>query len=344
MYIPRSNGERPLGIPSVEDKIVQLAVKKILEAIFEQDFLDVSYGFRPNRNCHDALGELNKTIMTKPVNHILDMDISSFFDSVDHKLLMDCLKQRIIDPSLLRIIGRLLKAGIMEEGVYLKTDGGIPQGSILSPVLANIFLHYALDLWFQETENHIIGFAQLIRYADDFIICLQYGHQAELLMDALIKRLSEFGLGISREKSRIVKFGRNPCREAQGETFDFLGFTHYCSKTRKGKFKVGRKTSSKRFGQKMKELNFWLKRNRNTDLQKWWPVLRAKLTGHYNYYGINGNYKEIRKFYYQAERSVYKWVNRRSQKKSYNWKQFERFLTYNPLPKPKIYHSAYAPR
>jgi len=349
VYIPKPDGDkRPLGIPAIEDKVVQLAIKKILEAIFEEDFCDASYGFRPNRGCHDALDMIDKTIMTQPVNYVVDMDIAKFFDTVDHKCLMECLQQRIVDPSLLRLIARFLKSGVMEEGKYLETDRGTPQGGVLSPMLANIYLHYVLDRWFEKTvKERLTGFAQLVRYADDFIVCFQYGDEARAFGEALKKRLAKFGLKISEEKSRVIEFGRYACQQArkQGKkraTFDFLGFTHYCDKTRTGKFKVGRKTSSKKFRQKMKGMNQWLKDIRNqVELKVWWQVLKQKLVGHYQYYGLSGNIKGLQSYYYNTMRLVFKWMNRRSQKRSYNWQQFNRFLSFNPLPKPKIYHLTY---
>lgn len=349
VYIPKPNGDkRPLGIPAVEDKIVQMAIKKILEAIFEQDFIDSSYGFRPNRSCHDALKKLDKTIMKGPVNFVVDMDISKFFDTVDHKRLMECLKQRIVDPSLLRLISRFLKSGIMEEGKFFETDMGTPQGGILSPILANVYLHYALDLWFEnEVKPQLFGYAQLIRYADDFVVCFEKEAEARAFADALRQRMNEFGLTISKEKSKIIEFGRCACTRAMRygwkcETFDFLGFTHFCDKTRRGKFKLGRKTSRKKFIQKMKDMNIWLKSIRNRiELKEWWKILGLKLLGHYRYYGMSGNIRSLRNFYHQVVKLAFKWINHRSQKKSYDWDHFHRFLLFNPLPKPKIYHSLY---
>ncbi len=345
VYIPKPKGEkRPLGIPTVEDKIVQMACKKILEAIFEVDFLDVSYGFRPHRDCHQALDELDRGIMSQPVNYVVDMDIDKFFDSVNHRWLMECLGQRIADSSFLRVIARLLKAGVIEEGEYRDTDEGIPQGGVLSPILANIYLHYILDLWFEkEAKKRLKGYAQLVRYADDFIVCFQSGGEAKAFTDKSEQWLGKFGLKVAREKSRIIEFGRCAWERAQrrGEkvaTFDFLGFTHYCDKTRGGKFKFGRKTTRSRFRRALRGLNEWLKGIRNrTKLEEWWEMLAIKLLGYYRYYGISGNMRRLQKFYWRTLNLVYKWINRRSQKGSYNWERFCRWLKYHLLPKPKIY-------
>lgn len=349
VYIPKPNGDkRPLGIPAVEDKIVQMAIKKILEAIFEQDFIDTSYGFRPNRSCHDALRKLDDIIANGPINFVVDMDISKFFDTVDHKQLMERLKQRVADSNLLQLISRFLKSGIMEEGVYCETDQGTPQGGVLSPVLANVYLHYALDLWFEsEVIPQLTGYARLIRYADDFVVCFENENEAKVFGVALRQRMGEFGLTISEEKSKIIEFGQCAYQRVgkysrKCETFDFLGFTHFCDRARNGKFKLGRKTSRKKFRQKIKDMNIWLKRIRNhVELKEWWKVLGLKLLGHYRYYGMSGNIRGLQNFYYQTVRIAFKWINRRSQRKSYKWDQFSRFIQFNPLPKPKIYHSLY---
>ena len=349
VYIPKPDGsKRGLGIPAVEDKIVQMGMKKILEAIFEVDFIDVSFGFRPNRSCHNALDVLDKAIMTKLVNYIVDMDIEKFFDTIDHGWLMRCLREKIIDTSFLRLVVRFLKAGVVEEGKYTEVDKGAPQGGVISPILANIYLHYILDLWFEKVvKKQLTGYAQLIRYGDDFIVCFQRGDEANAFEERLRQRLAKFGLRIAEDKSRVIGFGRNKWEKARREgkkvaTFDFLGFTHYCDKTRRGKFKLGRKTSSQKFRQKMKAVNQWLKRVRNqVTLAEWWKVFRLKLIGHYRYYGISGNMQALRKFSRKTSALAYKWINRRSQKKSFTYAQYGNFKKYNPLPEPKIYHLTY---
>ncbi|MCK4244155.1 MAG: group II intron reverse transcriptase/maturase [Candidatus Omnitrophica bacterium] len=347
VYIPKGKGKmRPLGIVSVEDKVVEMALKRILEAIYEVDFLPVSYGFRPSRNCHQAVDTVYKAVMVRPTNHIADVDIERFFDTVDHKKLKALLEKRIGDPNIVRLISRFLKAGYLEEGKYYRVDEGTAQGSSLSPLLANVYLHYALDLWFEKCfKKEAIAYCQLVRYADDVVAAFQKKADATRFGKEVKERLAEFGLKISEEKSRIIPFGRYSSASAEREgkksnTFDFLGFTFYCTKSRKGNFLLGRRTAKKKYRQKIKELKYWLKATRNlVKLEEWWKILARKLEGHYRYYGISGNMREMQSYHRQVMSMTFKWVNRRSQRKSYNWCQFCRYLQYNPLPKPKIYHA-----
>jgi len=349
VYISEGEGKvRPLGIPALEDKIVQMGITRILNAIFEPNFLDCSYGFRAGRSCHQALKRLDNTIMTKPVNYIIDADIRSFFDNVDHDWMMRMLEEKIADKNLLKIIKRFLKAGVMEAGKLYQTEEGTPQGGILSPTLSNIYLHYILDLWMEKLiKRDMQGYVELLRYCDDFVVLVQYKKEAEKILDKLCKRLNKFGLDLSKEKTRLIEFGRYARINAEKrgkkpDTFDLLGFTHFSDKTRKGNFKVGRKTRRKKFNLSLKKMNGWLKSVRNTvKTREWWKIVSAKLRGHFEYYGISGNYASIRDFYQLAIRLIFKWINRRSQKKSMNWKQFINYLKYYPLPLPKIKHNIY---
>ncbi len=349
VYIPKGNkSKRPLGIPAIEDKIVQMGMTRILESIFECDFLDVSYGFRRGRSCHQGLAALDKMIMTQPVNYVLDADIKGFFDSVDHRKLMSCLRKRVSDSRFLRLVSRFLKAGVMEDGALIEVDKGTPQGGVLSPVLSNIFLHYALDVWFEhDLKNRLRGYAGLIRYADDFVICVQYKDDARMILRELEARFAKCGLSLSKEKTRLLEFGRFASETAsrRGDkpgTFDFLGFTHFCDKTRRGKFKVGRKTSGKKFRQKIKAMNEWLRSIRNVvPLKEWWPILQKKVAGHYGYYGISGNSVGIRAFRLATQRLAFKWLNRRSQRRSYNWESYNAYLKRYPLPTPTLRHNLY---
>ena len=349
VYIPKDEkSKRPLGIPALEDKIVQMGITRILEAIFEVEFLDVSYGFRRGRGCHQALQELADGIRSNPVNYVVDADIKGFFDSVDHKRLMECLGVRIVDRNFLRLVVRFLKAGVMEEGKYVKTERGTPQGGNLSPILSNIFLHYVLDRWMERTLKPTLkGYAALYRYADDFVICVQAEEEAKKILEEIEERFRKVGLSLSEEKTRLVTFGRYAVKNAarRGEkpgTFDFLGFTHFDDKTRRGGYKVGRATSRKKFRQKMKAMNEWLKAVRCTgQMRDWWSILEAKVLGHYHYYGVSGNWEALQRYYEGVRRMVYKWLGRRSQKKRYNWERFQQYLDRHPIPRPKIHHNLY---
>ena len=349
VYIPKGNGEtRPLGISTIENKIVESGVTTILQSVYEQDFLDCSYGFRPFKNTHQALDDVDKTIMKHPVSFLVEADIKGFFDNVSHEKLIDFLKIRIKDSSLIFLIRRFLKAGYIDNNLLIKSDKGTPQGSILSPMLANIFLHYVLDTWFEHTvQRHTRGFCKLIRYADDFICLVQYKNDALNIERALANRFNKYELHLHPEKTRMFSFGRFEKQNAlktgrRANTFDFLGFTHFCDKTRKGYFKLGRQTSAKKFRAKCKDLNTWLKAIRNTaPTKEWWQIFKAKLRGHFEYYGVSGNFPSISKFYSIAIRLLHKWLNRRSQKKKMSWSKLFVYLERHKLPTPSIKHDFY---
>ena len=349
VYIPKNDKEtRSLGISALENKIVERGITWILESIYEQDFLDCSFGFRPERKGHQALKKLNDLIMFQPVSHIVEADIKGFFDNVDHDKLMDFIRIRISDTALLNLIGKFLKAGYIDDGQLVKSDKGTPQGSILSPMLANIFLHYVLDEWYETTvKNHVRGYCELVRYADDFVCVVRYADDAERIEQALKNRFDKYGLEIHPTKSRKITFGRFESDNARKQnrnpnTFDFLGFTHYCDTSRKGNFKLGRKTSRKKFSAKCREMNDWLKSIRNQVKTKdWWKILAAKLRGHIQYYGVSENYASIARFYKLTIKMVRKWLNRRSQKRKMSWAKFTEYLEHYPLPKPRIVHKFY---
>jgi group II intron reverse transcriptase/maturase len=291
---------------------------------------------------------MHDLIMFQPVNHIVETDIKGFFDNVNHDKLMELIRIRIVDTTLLDLIEEFLKAGYIDEGMLVRTDIGTPQGSILSPMLANIFLHYVLDTWFEETvKSHVSGFCELVRYADDFVCVVRYANDASRIERGLKNRLEKYGLEIHPTKSRNISYGRFESQNAKQQnrranTFDFLGFTHYCDTSRNGKFKLGRKTSRKKFACKCKEMNLWLKSIRNRMKTKdWWKILESKLRGHYHYYGVSENYAGIARFYKITIKLVMKWLNRRSQKRKMNWDKFNKYLEHYPLPKPRIVHSFY---
>jgi len=345
VYIPKPGSDkmRPLGIPCIEDKMVQMQMSGILEAVYEQEFLDCSFGFRPGRGCHDALKVLNHVIEKKEINYVVDADIKGFYDNVGHDVLMEFLRMRISDPKLLSIIKRMLVAGVVEDGRRMPTDKGVPQGGAVSAVLANVYLHHVLDAWFMEVvKKHCKGEAHLIRYADDFVGCFQYESDAKRFHASLLKRLAKYGLEVAEEKTRIIAFGKNATDErrkdglGKPETFDFLGFTHYCGKSAKGWFRMKRKTSAKKFRAALAKTKEWLHRNLTTPTAEVAGMLAMKLTGYYRYYGITDNSRMMDNFYERVRRLLYRWFCRRSQKTGMNWRKFQLYLERNPLPRGRI--------
>ena len=333
--IPKANGKtRPLGIPSYEDKLVQGVMADILNDVYEPGFLDCSYGFRPGRKAHDAIKAVNDLIMFRKVNYILDCDIKGFFDNVDHEWLMKFLENDIADKNFLRYIVRFLKAGIMVGNRYEDSSVGTPQGGLISPVLANVYLHYVLDLWFEKCiKPQLKGEAYLVRYADDFIIMCQYENEAHAIFEALKERLAKFGLETADDKTKIIPFGRNSTTK---DTFDFLGFTHVNSKTRKGKYTVGHKVSKKKKKQFKANLKKWVKENRNMEFMSFMSKLNRKLIGTNNYYSVSGSISEVRGLYTHAFWVVYKWMNRRSQRKSFTIDKYT--VVWKALIRPPYIH------
>jgi len=347
--LAKENGKkRLLGIPTVIDKIIQLGMTRILEAIYEPTFLPLSYGYRPGQGAHEAIKAINHMIMGKKVNWIVEVDIKGFFDHIDHSWMMRCLQERIADPNFLQCINKFLKAGVLNNGVSVPTAEGTPQGGIISPMLANIYLHYVLDLWFEGQEKRTMkGYAQLVRYADDFLFGVQHNTEAKEIRSNLTIRLGKFGLQVAEEKTQVIEFGRfahqhSRQRGKKPDTFEFLGFTHYCTKTRDGRFMLGVRTSKKQMKRALVAMNTWLKNIRNLiPTETIWGQLKAKLTGHYNYYGISGNFMAINRFYRKTRRLTFKWMNRRSRKKSWNWQGFDTYLKTYPLPTPKLTYAIY---
>ncbi|GJQ50839.1 MAG: group II intron reverse transcriptase/maturase [Candidatus Kuenenia stuttgartiensis] len=342
--IPKADGgERQLGILILEDKIVQKAVSKILSAIYEQDFIDESYGFSEKKNCHEVLKAVELAIIKGGISYILDVDIKGYFDNIDHKWLMRMLRERIADKTILRLIGKWLRVGILEEGKRVYNELGVPQGGVISPILSNIYLHYALDLWVKRViTREISGRVYLVRYCDDFIIGCTNKQAAEKVWRKLGVRLKKFGLEISEAKSRLIEFGmrayyKNDNERGKLETFDFLGFTHYMGKSRRGSAKLGRKTTGKRMRKSLIVLNDRLRKLRNIlPFHELYKHICRVLKGYYNYYGFAGNSLTLSKFSYRVRKLWYKWLNRRSQRKSFNWKEFNEKLKRHPLPKPSI--------
>jgi group II intron reverse transcriptase/maturase len=335
-YIPKGEGKlRPLGIPAIEDKLLQLAVKRLLEAIYEQDFLTCSYGYRPRVGALEAVDQLTVKLQFGGYHHVVEADIKGFFDNLSHEWLMRMLAERIDDEAILRLIKKWLKAGVLDtDGKVLRPEGGTPQGGIISPILANVYLHYALDLWFEKVfQRSCKGEAFLHRYADDFVCGFGREEDAQRFYSELEERLRKFGLELAAEKTRVIPFSRY----RRGETsFDFLGFEFRWGTDRKGQARLKRRTARKKFRSSVKRVAEWCKKNRHRRVREQFQLLNAKLRGYYNYYGVNGNYDSLNEFFQQVQRLHLKWLNRRSQRQSYTWNGYRELLRYFTLERPRI--------
>lgn len=353
VYIPKpgSTKQRPLGIPALEDKLVQSGLVRILEAIYEGDFIADSYGFRPGRGCHDALRTLSMEVEGGSVHIIVEADIKGFFDNVQHDWMMEFLGHRIADKRVLRYVKRFLIAGMLEDGMFRATEEGSPQGGNISPILSNVYLHYALDLWFTRLfVKSCEGRARLIRYCDDFVVCFQRKSDAVRFRAELDGRLGKFGLEVAAEKTKILEFGplaelKAKARGEKSQTFDFLGLTHFCSRTLNGRrFRMKRKTSRKKFKAKLFAFKEWLKKSRTLPTPELMKTAAAKLRGHFAYYGVTDNSQGIARFDHEIRKLLFKWLNRRGKRGCMSWEKFTKLLEKYPLPKPRIMVNLFATR
>lgn len=338
--IPKDDGgARPIGITTFEDKVAQQSVAMLLGAVYEQDFLNCSFGFRPNRSQHQAIHEVWEGIMRMKGGWVVEVDIKGFFTNLSHKHLRKILDLRIQDRSLRTFIDRWIRAGVLDEGVVTIPEAGTPQGGVISPILSNIYLHEVLDKWFENVvKPRLKGYSFLVRYCDDFVIVCSTKSDAERLFDVLPKRFGKYGLSIHEKKSKIVDFRRPPCGKKAEGSFDFLGFRHYWSRSRKGVSVVKRKTASSRLAKAAKKVDRWCKKNRHKKVREQHSRLCSMLRGHYNYYGIQCNYGALKALHQNTRRSWQKWLNRRSQKAKMNWEKMAKLLERWPLPPPRIVH------
>jgi RNA-directed DNA polymerase len=351
VYIPKGSDrtkKRPIGIPTFEDKILQRTVTMVLEAVYEQDFLDCSYGFRPGRSAHQAIRSLRQDFMAMGGGWVLEADIEGFYDNLDPRHLRDFLDQRVRDGVLRRAIDKWLSAGVMEEGNLSHPATGTPQGGVISPLLSNIYLHKVLDEWFEATvKPRLNGQASLIRFADDFVLVFELEADARRVLDVLPKRFDRYGLRLHPDKTRLVRFERprktesdRTQRHEEPRSFDFLGFTHYWEKSRRGNWAVKRKTASDRRTRFLRKLNLWCQGNRHVPMALQHAQLLRKLRGHYGYYGITGNSRSLSSVHHWAKRIWRKWLSRRSRTSNLTWERFNLLLERYPLPNPRICHEA----
>jgi group II intron reverse transcriptase/maturase len=347
VYIPKEDGkaQRPISIPALEDKIVQKAMVDLLSPIYEQDFLDCSYGFRPGRGAQDALDEVGRVLCREPTSCVLELDIKSYFDSIVREQLMEMIEERISDASILRLIRKCISVGVIDDGRLLQSETGTGQGQIISPLLANVYLHFVLDMWIEhEVKPRLRGKVFLIRYADDAVLCFQYREDAEKVLTILPKRFAKYGLTLHPEKTRLVAFGREALANAsragtKPDTFDFLGFTHKCARSRRGYFTVHVKTMKKRLRRSLKRVAEWCQTHRHYDVDWQQATLNAKIRGHYQYYGRPTNYRCLWQFYRGVRQVWKKWLGRRTRGRTMTWEKYAKLLNRHPLLRPRITRS-----
>lgn len=348
VYVPKGDGQklRPIGIPTFEDKVLQRAVAMILEAIYEQDFLDCSYGYRPSRSPHGALKATWEGLMAISGGWVVEIDIKDFFGTLNHSQLRGFLDQRVRDGIIRRTIDKWLKAGVLENGRVSYPETGAPQGGVASPALSNIYLHEVIDIWFADVVlPRLEGKAHMVRFADDILCIFSSEKDARKVLEVLPKRFARFGLTLHPDKTRLVRFTRppkwgKPNEQPENGSFDYLGFTHYWRKSRRGNLVVYRKTAHARLTRALRAANDWCQEHRHEPLMEQHQTLKLKLQGHYNYYGITGNARALSGFHYWVRQIWYRWLNRRAQKRTLTWSRFQDYLARFPLPPPKVMHSA----